>query len=207
MKIALICYHKNTGQYPKEWIDAFRESIHNQSHKDFDIFDMDYGGGKERIFQSAFHSKEFLTFAHAMNYLIDFCFESGYDYVLNTNCDDLYNLNRIEKQYTYMQLGYDVISSNFSLISDDKIVHTHYFDKLDVKAELYKNHNIICHPVVAISKKFWENNRYIPEEIPFEDLKLWQRSLKSGHKFIILPETLCYHRLHNNSVGHKKGEI
>lgn len=207
MKTALIVYHKNVQQYPKEWITKFTQSILNQTVREFDLFELNYGGGEKKIFEnSLFFNEKMPTFAHGMNFLISKGFEEGYDVIFNTNCDDFYRTDRIEQQCKYLKMGYDVVSSNFSLIKDDIVTHTHFFDKMNIKQELEKNHNIICHPVVAFSKKFWGNNRYIPGEIPFEDIKLWQRALKSGNGFIISPEILCYHRLHDNSVGHKLKE-
>lgn len=201
MKISLIAYHKAVTQYPKQWIDEFSASILGQTYQDFDIFELNYGGGEERLFAcSNFESKELLNHAEAMNYLIDKCFELGYDYTLNSNIDDIYALDRVEKQLPYMQQGYDVISSNFDLFNEEGTYHTHQFHNLNIRKELSKNHNIICHPVVAISKHFWSFNRYFPHEIPFEDMKLWQRSIGS-FKFIILPEILLHHREHAKSVG------
>jgi hypothetical protein len=40
VKIALICFHKNIGRYPKEWIDLYKDSILNQTNMDFDILEI-----------------------------------------------------------------------------------------------------------------------------------------------------------------------
>ena len=73
MKIGLICYHKNIDTlYPKKWIEEFKNSIDSQTYKDFIIYELNYGGGEQRIFpNSLFESKEFPTFVHGMNYLLD----------------------------------------------------------------------------------------------------------------------------------------
>lgn len=201
-KLAIIVYHKLLGQYPAEWITTFKESIENQTHWDFTIYEHNYNGGDERIFKESIYSSfELNNHAEAQNYLIDLAFDHGFDYVFNTNCDDFYSLDRIEKQLIYLEHGYDIVSSNFTLLdSNGEAYHTHTFDKLDIKAQLAKEHNVICHPVVAYSKHFWEFNRYRPFEIPYEDMKLWQRSIGS-FRFIILEDVLCFHRVHSSSVG------
>ena len=201
VKIALVSYHKNAfGLYKKEWIDQYRESILNQSYIEFNIYELEYGGGYGRIFtNSNYHSKQFPSFVYALNYLLDCLFFMGYDFVFNTNVDDFYSPDWIEKEIAVAMKGYDIVSSNFALVKDGVITETHYFDKLDIPLELSNNHNIIAHPAVCYSKKFWEQNRYIPEQIPLEDLMLWQRAIKNS-KFIILPDVLLYHRLHSNSV-------
>lgn len=205
VKSAVIVYHKNLYQYPQEWIDRFRESIRNQTYKDFDIIELNYGGGEERIFDdSIFESIKMLSFPHAMNYLFDKC--KDYDCVFNTNCDDYYSEDRFEIQIGLIRQGCDIVSSNFSLVDDDNIKLTHRFEEKNIDRELSKNHNVICHPVVAYSKRFINKERYNPEEIPFEDMKLWQRTVRD-YGYIITPEVLCFHRLHKNSVGHNLKEV
>lgn len=202
LKVAVISYHKNLKTlYPRNWIRKYRESIERQSFKSFDIFELNYGGSTERIFPTSnFESIPFPTFVHGMNYLIDKCFSAGYDVVFNTNVDDYYSQDRFAKQLSYINQGYDLVSSNFALVKDDRVDYYHHFENANIKAEFDKNHNIIAHPVVAYSKKFWENNRYNPDEIPAEDFYLWIRAISQGLKFIILPDNLLYQRVHTNSV-------
>lgn len=201
MKCAFIAYHKNAATiYDKKWLEEYKYSVLNQTYKEFEIFELNYGGDDFRIFENSnFHSKQFPTFVHGLNYLLDCLFFMGYDCVANSNCDDTYSLNRIEKQIEYIEDGYDVVANNFALVEDGQIFHKHYFDKLDIATELSNNHNIISHPSIMYSKLFWTKNRYVPEQQPMEDLMLWQRAIKNS-KFVILPDFLLYHRLHTNSV-------
>lgn len=207
-KIAIIVYHKNAEKlYPKTWIEQFRSSILNQTYKDFTILEHNYGADfftifkKEDNMDTLSYQRHMPTFVHSMNYIINEAFSSGYDYVFNTNIDDYYALNRIERQLMYLSCGYDIVASNFHLIRDDKIVHSHLMNTQNIKVELERNNNPIGHPVVAYNKSFWKKGfRYIPEEIPTEDLKLWQRSYKEGATFAVCPDFLLYHRVHNQSV-------
>lgn len=194
---SVIVFHKNVDKYPKDWILTFCGSILNQTFQDFDILELNYGGGEERLFAcSDFESIEMENHAEAMNYLIDKSFRSGYTHVFNTNVDDWYTLDRFEKQIKYKD--FDVVSSNFTLVDEftGNAYHTHYFNKMNIKRELDKGHNVICHPVVMISKNWWKP--YDPKDIPFEDMRAWQR----GGNFVILPDVLCFHRVHKKSVGH-----
>lgn len=202
MKVALLTYHKNvTSIYPKEWIDKYRDSIEDQTFQGFEIFENNYGGGPERIFEhSYFESQPFPTFVHSLNYLLDKVFSSGYDVAFNSNVDDWAAQRWMEQLLLDIRKGYDLVTSNFCLVKDDKIIKFHRFHTLDILKELEKNHNPVCHPAVAYTKKFWENNRYVPEEQPEEDLELWKRALKSGSKFYINEENLLYHRIHSKSV-------
>jgi len=199
--LTLICYHKNLyNLYLDKWINEFRESILNQTYKEFTIMEINYGGGTERIFEdSIFESKELPTFVHAMNYLIKKSLKDGADVVGNLNCDDTYNTDRLKIQMQYMEIGYDICSSNFSLMRDGFIFHKHKFDNKNIKEELEINHNVVCHPSVCYSANFLKSNRYEPNEIPLEDLLLWKRTI-DNYRFIITPENLVNQRIHNNSV-------
>jgi hypothetical protein len=220
MKIALICYHKNADIiYPKEWIDQFRFSILNQTHKDFDIIELNYGcidenllGSGFRIFKDGSHNARYFegnlkSFISGMNILIDYCKFNKYDYIFNTNCDDFYSLDRIEKQLVYLADGYDMVSSNFTLIDENnnKILE-HEFDILDLKTELKNDHNIIAHPVVAFNANFFKENKYKEDEIPYEDLKLWQRAISNGSKIKIIKDNLLFHRVHSKSVSNANND-
>lgn len=201
MKVALISYHKNAHKiYPQEWIEAYSNSILSQTVQP-DIHELCYGGTGLVFWKSKFFKiKNFNTFVHAMNWMLDELFSDGYDCVANSNLDDVYDKEWIEKSIKYIGKGYDLVSCNFHLIDKDgKVYHTHNFEKLNIEEELKKNHNVICHPGVLYSKNFWERNRYIPEEIPFEDRELWKRAIKNS-KFFIQPEHLVFHRVHDNSV-------
>lgn len=201
MKIALLVYHSNIENlYPKEWIEEFRRSIINQTYQDFVILEMNYGGDEFRIFEtSAFESVKMPTFVHALNYLLDKSFGSGYKFAFNHNVDDIYSHERIEKQLPYLEAGFDIVSANFSLLQDSKIIKEHEFHNLNIVKELSVNHNCLCHPLIGYSKQFWENNRYVPEQMPLEDMMLWQRSVNK-FKFIILKDNLLLHRIHSNAV-------
>lgn len=205
MKAALISYHKNIDTaYQPEWIKQYQDSVLNQTVKEFDIFELNYGGGQQRIFKnSTFVSHPFSTFVDGMNYMLDCLFPKysghGYDCVFNTNVDDYYAADRIEKQLFWMERGYDLVSSNYTLIRDDQVVDITKFHDLDIGAQLNSRHNIIAHPAVCYSKQFWKKARYNPNEIPYEDMYLWQRSLPY-FKFKILPDNLLFYRLHNNSI-------
>lgn len=206
MRVAVISYHKNVFQlYPETWITDYRESIENQSYSNFDLYEVNYGESFGMIFmKSNFQSKKFETFVHCMNWMLDYLFnELNYDYVANTNVDDKYDVRWLEKSIkTIYQRKYDLVSCNFKLFNDERgVYHTHYFHVHSIREQLAKDHNIICHPGVVYSRKFWlENGPYIPEEIPFEDMKMWQRALQVGSKMFIQPEHLVFHRVHQNAV-------
>jgi len=206
MKVAIIAYHKNIDTlYPPEWIDEYRASV--LSHGDYTIYECCYGGREQRIFKDSIYQHTTLpTFVDAMNRLLDRAFADGLDAVANTNVDDFYSADRIDRQMSYIAGGYDIVSSNFALVDNGRRVGTNIFHNRNIRNELLRGHNIIAHPAVMYSKRFWEGNRYEPSQIPREDLLLWQRSI-SKYKFVISPHILLYHRIHNNAVSKKNQRL
>jgi hypothetical protein len=208
MKVATIFYHKNISSiYKKEWIEKSFNSVINQSFTKFSIYELNYGEDNLKLYREYPNNKEYHYYqvemgnhADAMNFLIDECLKDGCDVIFNNNLDDYSHVDRFKSQLKYIKKGYDIISSNFNIIDEtDKKIEEMDFSKKDVSSDLLVNHNIICHPSVCYSKRFFENNRYDPNEIPEEDLKLWKRTV-NDYKFFICPEFLINYRKHGNQV-------
>lgn len=196
-----MAYHSNLSKlYPSNWIEQFKQSILNQTFKDFEIYEVCYNGGTERIFEeSNYESISLPTFIHAMNYLIEKALKNGVDVLGNLNVDDWYNPDWLKIQIPFIEQGFDIVSPNFSLFKDGLEYHKHHFENLDIREELYRGHNVLCHPAITYSRKFLKHNKYEPSEFPVEDLLLWKRTI-DNYKFKIVPENLLYHRIHGNSV-------
>lgn len=205
MKAAVIIFHKNVDEYiPREWVNKCIDSIRAQTYKDFDVFELNYGGNKQVYPGSIFIRKEFNNHAEAHNYLLDGAFSEGYDCAFNVNIDDYYASNRLEVQLKYIEQGYDVVSSNFYRFWPDGTVLPLKFDHLNPALEARCGHNIIAHPVCCYSRNYWLNCGGLnPAEIPQDDFELWKRSYARGFKFVIAPEFLLWHRVHDNNVSKK----
>lgn len=208
-KVGVIFFHKNIYEiYPKEWVDKCVNSMLNQSYRDLIFYEIDYGGdGLQLVEGSKFFSTEKINYADAMNFIISEAFNDGCDYVFNTNLDDYYSDKRIEKQLEYLEMGFDIVSSDFCYIDSNDII-IHYMNILksgSIKNCLSMDINVIAHPVVGISRKFWmdENNRYDITKTPSEDLDLWKRSIEN-YKFYILEDILLFYRRHDYQVSVKK---
>lgn len=204
MKVACIIFHKKSYNYPAKWIAKCIESIQNQTYKNFDVFEVDYGGEHIQLYPgSNFASTNHLkNHAEAHNWLLDKVFDLGYDCAFNVNIDDIYSFGRFEAQIPFIEAGYDVISSNFCHINEAGKVTNHLvMDNKDFRTEARKNNNIIAHPVCCYSKNFWTNcSKLNPNEIPKDDFELWKRSYHK-FKFIILPSFLLFYRVHSQKVS------
>lgn len=106
---------------------------------------------------------------------------------------------------------------NFKWVKFNKISDTnnlnHYKEKIKyerIKENLNNNHNIICHPSVCFTKKFWfssdkhGNRLKYRDDKPFEDLTLWKRAVNNNIKIGILNRNLVYYRIHESQIGSQK---
>lgn len=212
MKVAVMVYHQNIDRYKQRWLDRFKNSIDNQTFKDFNIFELDYSDTRKSLFyrENPFrYSKKCNNHIEAMNFLLDEILNRGYDVIFNTNVDDFYELDRFEKQINKLNEGYDLVSSNFRYIQEfgeqdlitRNMIMYQYND--DIEGQLNLNHNVIAHPVIATTSNFWSGSRYNESLIGTEDLDLWQRTIKLK-KFTILSDYLLYYRIHENQITAKK---
>lgn len=213
MKKGVIFFHSNIQQlYPKRWVDRCINSTICQRDNDFKIYEINYGGDEYSVFnrinyhqEREFHSENFSNHAEAMNFIIDRAFEDGCDVIFNTNLDDFYTPDRIEKQMMEIKNGSDIVSSNMCYFeerdgSDTTLKYINFFDIGSIEKSLIGGHNVIAHPVVAFSKNFWKNHRYDPTEVPLEDFLLWKRAISNGAKISIVNEYLLNYRLHSMQI-------
>lgn len=206
MKVAVIIYHKDVQKYSPVWIHKCLASLRGQSYKNFDVYELDYSGTFTQIYEgSNFSSTNSIKdHSESHNWLLDKVFELGYDCAFNVNVDDIYSLDRIEKQLPWIEQGYDVVSSNFHHIDErGRVLYPMIFDKKDPLSEAKRGNNIIAHPVVCYSKHFWTTcTKLKSSEIPKDDFELWKRSY-GKYKFKILPDFLLYYRIHSQKVSAK----
>jgi hypothetical protein len=213
MKKGVIFFHSNIRQlYPKRWVDRCINSTVLQRDNDFKIYEINYGGDDYSVFdeinchqEREFHSKNFSNHAEAMNFIIDRAFEDGCNVIFNTNLDDFYSPDRIEKQMIEIKNGADLVSSNMCYFEereglDTTLKYVNFFDIGSIEKSLIGGHNVIAHPVVALSENFWKNHRYDPTEVPLEDFLLWKRAVSNGVKISIVNEYLLNYRLHSMQI-------
>ena len=218
MKKGVILFHSNINTiYKKRWIDECIDSLLNQTDNDFTFYEVNYGGdtysvldGMEIKQDKKFWPVKMNNYAEAMNFIINEAFSDYCEVVFNVNLDDKYHESRIEKETEAIKKGNDIVSSDFCYIEEDDetdkittfmLMSMHFSD---IENQLMSNHNIIAHPSVAYSKRFWlGGNSYDTEKVPEEDLALWKKMKSAGYKFYIIPEILLFYRIHKNQVSHK----
>lgn len=205
-KKGVIFFHGNLFRiHDPVWSEKCIQSIRNQTIKDLYFYEINFGDDELQLLPDSkfFHVKK-KNYVDAMNFIISEAFNDGCDFIFNTNIDDIYHPERIQKQMEFLNQEYDLVSSDFCYIDlqDVPFHHMHIRNFGDIKENLSKDHNVIAHPCVAFSKKFWsdELNRYNVNSVGREDLDLWKDSINRGYTFYIVDEILLYYRIHSNQV-------
>lgn len=222
MRIAVILFHKNLYSiYKERWITDSVNSVLNQTFQDFDILEINYGEDSFSLSSRFDFSKKNYVFyntplknhAEAQNFLLDRCREFEYDYVFNTNLDDINTPTRFEDQLRYAQENNtDVTSGDMFYIRESPLYGVdEIFDDKNLRDfntiekihfQFKKGINVVCHPLVLYSSKFIREVRYNPEEIPQEDFLLWKRLIHT-YTFGIVPKVLLHYRIHQNQISYK----
>lgn len=221
-EIAVIIYHSDANLiYRKEWIDECIHSIKNQTLKNFSVVELNYSN-KDIFYYNEAESKiikKMDNHIEAMNFLLDYCFQDkSLQYVFNINLDDTNNENRFLKELSFLkENNYDLVSCEFDRKYDktlSKIVKSSLENNgiKDIQ-EIYlrpyeeivsKGLNVICHPGVLYTKRFWNNFKYYDNTLGYEDLLMWIKAVRGGAKIgIYMDESLLVHRVHDNNVGSK----
>lgn len=207
-KLGVLIYHKDIYQiYDKRWVDKCIDSIMEQTVNGFNVYELCYSEDRLQLFSGFNYThKPMPNHIHAMNYVLDQAFEDGCDIVMNVNLDDFYHASRFEKQIKAIKAGYDLVSSNFQHVEErdgaDDLGQMFDFANLSIHEEFNKGHNVLCHPSIAYSRKFWETNKYYDvDRLGDEDFQLWKKALNNGSKIHIIPEVLCYYRQSPKQTG------
>lgn len=214
MNSVLIFYHKDIHIYNERWIKRYVKSIENQTYKDFDIIELNYGKDnksikdlfKEKLGGYKFISQNFKDHSIAQRFLLKYCM--NYDIIFNSNIDDFYHEDRFKLQYDYLtnNLNVGVVSSNFYYVNeDDTIINKMELSKKDIDEEFRKGNNIICNPSVAIRnfivKDYGLNYK---DEVPVEDFNFFIRVRNAKIPIHILDDYLVYYRRHIEQTTQKE---
>lgn len=227
-KLGVILYHADLHLiYKDRWVNKCLDSIKNQTIGGYTVYEMCYGETQTQLWEgSIYFCQKMENHIEAMNYLLDIAFGDGCDVVFNINLDDFYPTNRFSTQLRAINEGGHILcSSDFQLIYDRQDgkknpppihmiyegtdLEDDYYQKkimsgLHIGRELENGHNIVCHPSVAYTKKFWNLFRpYDVTKLGREDMVMWKKVIEYGESIHIIPEVLCYHRISDNQTGKK----
>jgi glycosyltransferase involved in cell wall biosynthesis len=202
--ISILLATYNGEKYIKESID----SILNQTYSDWELLIgfngtvdnskeivKDYNDPRIRVFDYGMDSGK----AKTLNKMLK---EVNYGWCAIQDDDDVWLPNKLETQIKYCD-NFDVIGTFINYVDKD----SKYLRKLELKCsddEIKHLSGIGKNQVANTSAIFKVNdalklNGWDTELDGIEDFDFWLRLMRSGKKFINIPNYLVNHRIHNNS--------
>ena len=183
---------------------------------------------KEEFFNKEFLKKRKYYFineeckdhTYAVNKVIQKGLEfNNYHHIAIINIDDYFSNNRFEIELNHINKHkYDLVCTNMYYVnSENDIINSKirlsYFDnhsqinpktikeeQKSIDINFKKGNNLITHPSVIFTRRFW--NKCGPYESVYgqEDFLLWKKARKLGMKLGIIPDFLLYYRRHQNQT-------
>lgn len=226
-KIAVVIYHRNIlTKYDPEWTRNCIEKIKSQTHQDFSVVELNFGGDDQVVYDGDrplhFFSEKIDNLGTAITRAFDICFrELGFDLAFNINLDDDYEVERFQLQLEHLdRTRADVLTSNFFFVDENleyKSLTRFCVGVTDIETqnriidyEFSRGHNIIGFPVCLFTKGFWLGNDGLPSEEKSkgrEDFDLWIEARKKGYRFYIIEKPLFKYRIHNTNISKRVNDL
>lgn len=192
----------------EKYIQSSIESVLNQTFSDFELL-IGFNGtiDKSKNLVLKYDDNRIRTFDYGndkgksktLNKLIK---EAKYNWIALQDDDDIWLPKKLESQIPYFS-EYDVVGTLITYINTSGYVIGR--PDLSTNPKDIINKSMIGKNQVANSSSVFKKqdvldiNGWRDEVDGVEDYDLWLRLMRSGKKFINVPEELVLHRLHNNS--------
>lgn len=212
MKVSVLMPVYNGAQYLQEAID----SILNQTYRDFELIIVDDGSTDDSpaiIYINAERDNRVVSLKNEQNSGICVTLNKGLDaakgeYIIRMDCDDISELDRIEKQVAFMETHseYGLLGSNIRVFGDG--IETYVFDfdedwRMCIADMIFAT--CVAHPAIIMRKKLIQKYhlRYDDSFRGMEDYYMWWQIAKYA-KISNLQEPLLNYRYHQKQVTQKK---
>ena len=214
--ISVILPVYNAELYLNEAID----SVLNQTFIDFELIIINDGStdGSEKIIFS-YNDDRIKYIKNPINLKIIKSLNKGVDlakgkYISRMDADDIAFSNMFEKQLTIFndKKEVDIVNVQSYIMSDNGESYRKSKTVIKVNSDVHEHivffQNLISHPGVMIKSILLKKHRYNEDEveIPFQDVDLWYRILKSGANCFTTDEWLLYYRNTTTGITNTKRE-
>lgn len=198
-----------------QYIIEMFDSLVNQNFNEFDLIVVN--GGLEEFLELSKNYNQKLTIielkgvsnpAENRQIGINYCIESGYDYLIFGDSDDTFSKNRVEQSLNLLE-EYDVVANDLILFENDSILEKNYLsnrlkNNQVISFEYIRNKNILGLSNTAIRLSKLER-LVIPNELIAVDWYLFSLLLLQGKKAVFTNEAVtCYRQYAGNLVGLKE---
>ncbi len=215
MKISVILPAYNAARY----ISLAIESTLAQTHRDFELIIVDDGSSDEtpaiiqRYAERDARIRPYLSIHRGVGETLNHALaEADSEWVAVMHADDIMEPIRLEKQIAFVKANPDiaVVSSFVYYIDQDgrrigayrsALTNWEAVSRLIAQSQSIGFH----HPAVMMRKSIVQAvGGYLGEMFVNEDIELWTRIAREGHKVVVQPEFLLNYRIHEGSLSVRK---
>lgn len=227
MKVGVIIYYSNIFQYKLSWIKQCLKSIKDQTFTDYFILELNYGNDnislltQTKIFNRnkyCYSKLKLKNYIEAQNFLFKKGFEEyNFDIIFNINIDDYYEKTKFEKHIKVIQNSdAQIVSSNFKLFQE--INNKEYYQDVALikEKDIEKQNDILYSLFMNNDPKYFQNsgscitknfflksNKNIFQDFTLFEVLFMCKEMISKVNFYIIPENLCFQRLHKKQLSYK----
>lgn len=140
--------------------------------------------------------------ACVLNDLLDLCFKENYDYIARMDADDISEIDRFEKQITFLNDNpqIDVVGGAISEIDEngESRYKTVIYPRTPEECRsFFSKRNPHAHPAVMFRKRFFEKAgcKYRPEYRQNQDTMLWYDGMMAGTLHANIPDVVLKFRM------------
>jgi glycosyltransferase involved in cell wall biosynthesis len=219
MKKPLISVVMATFNEPPDYITQSIQSILNQTLSDFELLLIDDSTNMDTVITidsmaqrdkriKVIRSSQRIGFVPALNIGLK---QAQGEYIARMDGDDISLPNRFELQISYLKNNPDIAVAGGAMhIINEKgeiISHRNYATRF-YKIKLYALiRSPLAHPTVMIRKNIIEKELYYDEFFrKAEDIELWLRLMKTGHKISNMPNKILLFRISANFANKRIGD-
>lgn len=214
----ILCVYKNDTL---EQFDEMFKSLRSQTYTHFDVFvqqdgkidqDLENYLDEKHQQKEIYHLNKRDTnqgFAYSLNEIISHVIScKHYQYIMRMDSDDICVLNRMEKQYEFLEKHPEIdVCGGWieEFNTDDKTVQVIQYPKGNTAIiQHLKRRNPVAHVTTFFRVEFFEKVGLYDENKLNEDFDLWVRALGKRVGFYNLQEVLVKVRTNNAFFGRRK---
>lgn len=137
---------------------------------------------------------------------------SKYDWIARMDGDDVAELDRFERQVSYLNDSVDIVGGQYRVIdSEGKLKSSSVSHKplttLKCKRDILFGMSPLVHPTVIIRKSLLDKyGGYDANFFAAQDFELWAR-LSPNATMINIPDAILKYRKHSNTITHNRYEL
>jgi len=194
----------------ERFIDEYLTSLYKQTFKNFDLIIINDEFSKFSIYKYKYYLniREISyrgTPAEIREFGINYIINEGYEYIIFTDTDDYFSINRIEKSIELLKY-YDIVVNDLTTVSNrSNILESQYISKRlenlsKINLDFIIDKNIFGLSNTAIKTKCLNGNISFARNLIAVDWYLFSKLLKNGFSAIFNNEAVTFYRIYEGNI-------